>query len=71
MCIKLFWHKKIKLPLLKVSVEDSAWESLSANSDTFQYTVTSQLVDDQVIVHNTWEYTIGLIIPEINNDIRF
>lgn len=40
-----------KIPLLKVTVEDSAGETLSADSYTLQYTITAQLVDYQSIFH--------------------
>lgn len=51
----IFIHNVHKLPLLKVSIEDSAWETFSANSDSLQYTVTAQLVDDQKVLHKTWK----------------
>merc|ERR1719419_1159571 len=40
--------------LLEVTVEDSAGEALSADSDAFQHTVTPQLMDDQEVLHKTW-----------------
>ena len=43
------------IPLLEVSIEDSAGEALSADSDSFQHTVTPQLVDDQEVLHQTFE----------------
>ncbi len=45
---------KLRSPLLEVTVEDSAGETLSADSDAFQHTVTPQLVDDQMVLHKTW-----------------
>ncbi len=44
---------KLLSPLLEVTVEDSAWEALSADSDAFQHTITPQLVDDQMVLHKT------------------
>lgn len=41
------------LPLPEISVEDPAGESLSANPDTFQHTVTTQLVKDKMVIHGT------------------
>jgi len=41
------------LPLLEVTIEDSAGETLSADSDTLQYTVTPQLMDNQEVLHET------------------
>ena len=43
------------IPLLEVSVEDSAWETLSADSDTLKHTVAPELVDDQEVLHKTYE----------------
>ena len=40
-------------PLLEVTIEDSAGEALSADSDTLQHTITPQLVDDQEVLHKT------------------
>ena len=39
------------IPLLEVSIGDSAWEALSANPDALQHTVTPQLMDDQEVLH--------------------
>merc|ERR1719419_828646 len=36
--------------LLEVTVEDSAGEALSADSDAFQHTVTPQLMDDHQVL---------------------
>ena len=52
------------IPLLEVSIEDSAGEALSADSDAFQYTVTPQLVDNQEVLHQTCEkLAFWLLIP--------
>ena len=45
--------EKVLIPLLEVSVKDSAGEALSADSDAFQHTITPQLMDDQEILHKT------------------
>ena len=42
-----------KLPLLKVTIEDSAGETLSADSNAFQHTITPQLVNNQEVLHQT------------------
>jgi len=39
------------ISLLPVGILDSRWETLSANTDTFQDTVTSELMEDEVVVH--------------------
>ena len=39
------------IPLLEVSIRDSAWEALSTDPDALQHTVTPQLVDDQEVLH--------------------
>lgn len=46
------------LPLLEVSIEDPARESLSANPDALEDPVTAQLVHDQVVVHHTWRENV-------------
>ena len=50
-------HRKcmcLLLPLLKVSIDDSAGEALSADPNTLQHTITPQLVDNQEVLHQTW-----------------
>ena len=42
-------------PLLEVSIDDSAGEAFSADPNTLQHTVTPQLVDNQVVLHQTWK----------------
>lgn len=42
-------------PLLELSVQDSIWESLPADSDALQNPVTPQLVQDQEGVNHTCE----------------
>lgn len=56
----------VHLPLLKVSVQDSTGEALPANSDALQHTVTAQLVNDKVIVHNPYCYFNGQIEEDQN-----
>ena len=41
------------IPLLEVTVEDSAGETFPADPDSFQHSVTPQLVDDQEVLHET------------------
>ena len=48
------FYSELHSPLLEVTVEDSAGEALPADSDALQHTVTSQLVDDQEVLHQTW-----------------
>lgn len=45
------------IPLFEVTIEDSAGETLSADSDTLQHTITPELVDDQEVLHQTWSKT--------------
>lgn len=40
--------------MFKVGVEDPAGESLPADPDSLQDAVAAELVNDQVIVHDTW-----------------
>ena len=42
------------VPLLEVSVDDSAGEALPADPDTLQNTITPELVDNQEVLHQTW-----------------
>ncbi len=47
--------KKPKLcvsPLLEIPIQDSTGEALPADPDAFQHTVTSQLMDNQMVFHN-------------------
>ena len=46
-------REKELIPLLEVSVWDSAGETLSADPDALQDTVTPQLVDNQEVLHQT------------------
>lgn len=39
------------LPLPEIAIEDPAGEALPADPDPFQYTITAQLVKDQVVIH--------------------
>ena len=47
------------IPLLEVTVEDSAGETFPADSDTLQHTVTPELVDDQEVLHQTCKKDIS------------
>jgi len=40
-------------PVLEVGVDHTIGESFTANTDTFKYTVTSQLVHNQVTIDDT------------------
>ncbi|TRZ00712.1 hypothetical protein DNTS_000605 [Danionella cerebrum] len=40
---------------IQITVEDSAGEALPADSDTLQYTVTPELVDNQEVLHETYK----------------
>lgn len=44
------------LPEFEVGIVHSVGESLSANTDTFQHTVTGQLVHYQVGINKTWSF---------------
>ena len=50
--------EKVLIPLLEVTVEDSAGETFPADSDTLQHTVTPELVDDQEVLHQTYKIDI-------------
>lgn len=41
------------LPMLEVGVDHTVGESFATNTDTFKYTVTCQLVHNQVRIDNT------------------
>lgn len=43
----------LDLPLLEVGVDHTIGETLTANTDTFKYTVASQLMHDQVSINHT------------------
>lgn len=52
---KSFFNTKIHLyflPLLEISILDSAGETFPTDPDSFQHTVTSQLMDNQMVFHN-------------------
>ena len=59
------------LPLLEVTIEDSAGEALPADPDTFQHTVTPQLVDDQEVLHQTYDIFLSGMINKIVQEIQF
>lgn len=40
------------LPLLEIPVQDSTGEAFPTDPDSFQHTVTSQLMDYQMVLHN-------------------
>ena len=40
------------LPLLEIPIQDPARVALPADPDPFQYTVASQLMDNQMVFHN-------------------
>ena len=43
--------------MLEVGVDHTVGESFTTNTDTFKYTVTCQLVHNQVRIDNTWKKT--------------
>jgi len=47
-------QKMSNSPVLEVGVDHSVGETFAANTDTFEHTVTSQLVHDQVRVDDTF-----------------
>lgn len=53
--VLLYEHfiNKVFIPLFEVTIEDSAGETFSADSDTLQHTITPELVDDQEVLHQT------------------
>ena len=51
------WMSKRILPMLEVRVDHTVGESFTTNTDTFKYTVTCQLVHNQVRIDNTWKKT--------------
>jgi len=44
--------------LFEVSVLEPVWKSFSADSNTFEDTVTSELMDGQMWVHFTWFFVL-------------
>lgn len=42
------------LPLFKVSIKHSVWETLTANADAFQDTITAELMQDKESIHFTY-----------------
>ena len=50
------------LPLLEVTIEDSAGETFPADPDALQHTITPQLVDDQEVLHETYYTLMNKII---------
>lgn len=43
----------LNLPLFELRIDDSAGESFSANTNSFKYTVTLQLVQDKCSINDT------------------
>ena len=56
------------LPLLEVSILDPVGESLPADPDSLQHTVTAQLVHDQRILHGPG--SLGLIGDDAAHKVR-
>jgi hypothetical protein len=52
------------LPLLEVTIEDSAGETFPADPDALQHTITPELVDNQEVLHQTCNENV-LKVPEI------
>lgn len=44
----------LSLPLFKVCVKHPVWETLTANADTFQDTITPKLMQDKESIHFTY-----------------
>lgn len=42
-----------RIPLLEITILDSAWETFPADSDTLQHTITPELMDDKEVLHQT------------------
>lgn len=42
------------LPLPEISIQNPAGETLPADPDTFQHSVTSQLMKDQMVIHDSY-----------------
>ena len=59
------------LPLLEVTIEDSAGETFPADPDTFQHTVTPQLVDDQEVLHQTCHIFLSDMMNKIIQETIF
>ena len=45
-------------PLSEVSKQHTGWESLSADSDTLEDTITSQLMQHKLSVHLSWCFVL-------------
>ena len=48
------------VPLLEISIDDSAGEALPADPDPLQNTITPELVDNQEVLHQTWKHKPSL-----------
>ena len=58
----------IVLPLFEISIEDPVGESLPADPDAFQHTVTAQLVHHQRVLHGP--RSLGLIGDDAAYKVR-
>lgn len=56
------------IPLLEISIEDPVGETLSADPDAFQHTVTAQLVHHQRVLHGPW--SLGLVGDDAAYKVR-
>lgn len=56
-----YLNVKLYLPLLEVPIENSAWKSFPANSDALKHTITAQLMDNQVVFHDSYDGSNKLI----------
>lgn len=50
------------IPVLEVGVDHTVGETFTANTDTLKYTVTSQLVHNQVRIDDTWMNRITIMV---------
>lgn len=48
------WQHRSALPLFKVSIKHPVWETLTANADAFQDTITAELMQDKESIHFTY-----------------
>lgn len=52
--IKTGDNTALALPLFKVCIKHPVWETLTANADAFQDTITAELMQDKESIHFTY-----------------
>ena len=62
MCV----HTHNTVPLLKISIEDSAGETLPAGHNTLQHTITPQLLDNLEVLHQNWFQKLELQLANVS-----